>query len=176
MGKRWSFKLLMLFLFLSIGTADAQTLLLSDLEKSDTIIYKRIYSINVKFYDSGLGNNIHFGCLARIMAKNKDASLYILNHTDNVGSPKYNEQLSLKRSQNLKKVLLRFDSTLSDRIFTKGYGMRYPLNANATEAERAENRRIEILFVNHKTTIVGICVDCQEDGNLRVYDMVFEIR
>jgi OOP family OmpA-OmpF porin len=76
------------------------------------------------------------------MVANPEVAVVITGHTDNVGSQKYNQALSLKRAQSVKKWLVEH-GIASNRMRTVGRGLNEPVASNETDAGRAENRRIE---------------------------------
>lgn len=79
--------------------------------------------------------------------KNKpNVKILIEGHTDNVGSNKVNDKLSLERAESVKRYLMR-KGIADDRIKTKGYGKRKPLASNDTEFGRQLNRRTEIIII-----------------------------
>ncbi|MBQ8957121.1 MAG: OmpA family protein [Bacteroidales bacterium] len=67
----------------------------------------------------------------------------INGHTDNIGSEETNQTLSEKRAQSVFDYLVRHGID-ANRMSCHGYGLRYPIDTNATEARRAKNRRVEI--------------------------------
>lgn len=78
-----------------------------------------------------------------ILQKNNYKSIEIVGHTDNVGTNEYNQNLSLKRAESVKKYLLSANIS-ADKITTKGEGSREPVADNATENGKQQNRRIEL--------------------------------
>jgi OOP family OmpA-OmpF porin len=76
------------------------------------------------------------------MVANSEVGVVITGHTDNVGSQKYNQALSLKRAQSVKNWLVE-KGIASNRMRTVGRGLKEPVASNETDAGRAENRRIE---------------------------------
>ncbi len=70
----------------------------------------------------------------------------ISGHTDNVGSPNYNQKLSERRAASVKKYLVDKYGIDTQRITTKGYGELKPVANNKTKEGRAKNRRIETNF------------------------------
>jgi outer membrane protein OmpA-like peptidoglycan-associated protein len=76
------------------------------------------------------------------MVANPNVSVVITGHTDNVGSQKYNQALSLKRAQAVKNWLVK-EGIASNRMRTVGRGLNEPVASNETDEGRAENRRIE---------------------------------
>ncbi len=75
---------------------------------------------------------------------NPEVEVEISGHTDNVGSAKFNEKLSLMRAEAVKQFLVG-KGVSSNRITVKGYGFQKPVAPNDTEEGRAMNRRIEFL-------------------------------
>jgi outer membrane protein OmpA-like peptidoglycan-associated protein len=72
----------------------------------------------------------------------------IEGHTDNVGSAKINQRLSIRRAEAVAQHLIKTYGISSDRIKIEGFGMSRPLADNATPKGRAINRRIEAKFKN----------------------------
>jgi outer membrane protein OmpA-like peptidoglycan-associated protein len=72
-----------------------------------------------------------------------DMKVEVAGHTDSVGSEAYNKKLSEQRAQAVVDYLV---STGVDpkRLKAVGYGKDKPIASNATEAGRAENRRVEL--------------------------------
>lgn len=70
--------------------------------------------------------------------------LSLEGHTDNVGQPAYNQQLSLRRAQAVAGVMqdAGMDAGL---IQTRGMGQSKPIADNATAEGRSENRRVAII-------------------------------
>jgi Outer membrane protein and related peptidoglycan-associated (lipo)proteins len=76
------------------------------------------------------------------MVANPEVAVVITGHTDNVGSQKYNQVLSMKRAEAVKNWLVE-KGIESSRMRTVGRGLNEPVASNETDAGRAENRRIE---------------------------------
>ncbi len=70
-------------------------------------------------------------------------SIEIIGHTDNVGAYQYNYTLSQRRAQSVANYLTA-QGVNGMRISTRGMGPDQPVASNATEAGRAQNRRVEI--------------------------------
>lgn len=82
--------------------------------------------------------------VAEYMVHKPQSRIQISGHTDNVGNPKTNKALSLKRAQACRDYLI---STGIDgsRIEAVGYGDERPVVPNDTEEGRQQNRRIEAI-------------------------------
>lgn len=70
-------------------------------------------------------------------------SLEIGGHTDNVGTPAYNQTLSEKRAAAVRDWLVAHGVAAS-RLTSRGYGESQPLVPNDSDANRAKNRRVEL--------------------------------
>jgi outer membrane protein OmpA-like peptidoglycan-associated protein len=70
----------------------------------------------------------------------------IVGHTDSTGSRAYNMQLSQNRATAVSRALAQFGVD-PRRFFVTGQGPDVPIADNATEAGRAQNRRVEIRIV-----------------------------
>lgn len=80
------------------------------------------------------------------MKDNPEMKVSMEGHTDDVGSDDYNDKLSLRRSESVKKYITDGGVDAS-RISTKGHGKRKPLTKGTTDEARAQNRRVEMIIV-----------------------------
>ncbi|MDN4165994.1 PorP/SprF family type IX secretion system membrane protein [Cytophagales bacterium LB-30] len=69
----------------------------------------------------------------------------LIGHTDNVGKSQYNQRLSEKRAETLKKILV-LTGLPEERIVVLGRGDTQPLVPNDTEEGRRINRRVDIII------------------------------
>lgn len=83
--------------------------------------------------------------LAQFMQEYPDRNVMIEGFTDSVGPEDYNEQLSRERANSVRRALLN-KGISSSRIQIRGYGERYPVASNETEAGRQQNRRVEVII------------------------------
>lgn len=82
--------------------------------------------------------------VAAILKEKADWKFAVEGHTDNIGGDSYNQTLSEKRAAAVVKYLT--DAGIAaDRLTAKGYGLSKPLAPNNSEAERAQNRRVELI-------------------------------
>ncbi|TMI61855.1 MAG: OmpA family protein [Bacteroidetes bacterium] len=77
------------------------------------------------------------------MKKNEGVIVTIDGHTDNTGSDKINNPLSLKRAEAVKAYIVS-KGVDANRMITSGFGSKQPIADNKTAAGRKKNRRIEI--------------------------------
>jgi outer membrane protein OmpA-like peptidoglycan-associated protein/opacity protein-like surface antigen len=83
---------------------------------------------------------------AEILLKNPDVKVAIQGHTDNIGSDRYNQKLSLQRAETVKNFLVA-KGVAADRLTTVGYGKTKMIMDNKTEQGRGLNRRIELKII-----------------------------
>ena len=79
------------------------------------------------------------------MKKNKNASIEIDGHTDDVGSDAANNSLSLARATSVMSYLSSH-GIRPDRMTAKGFGKTKPLKKGTDEESRAKNRRVEMVI------------------------------
>jgi OOP family OmpA-OmpF porin len=77
------------------------------------------------------------------MKKYPDLKIVIEGHTDNVGGEKYNLNLSQKRAEAIKSVMVTKFNIEPFRLMTKGFGYSKPIASNSTKEGRQKNRRVE---------------------------------
>lgn len=83
--------------------------------------------------------------IARALLNNPDKNLEVTGHTCDLGSISYNQGLSERRAESVKRYLV--DSGISaDRITTLGRGELQPLVPNTSEEARSLNRRVELVI------------------------------
>jgi len=85
--------------------------------------------------------------LALYLVKHPQVSVVLSGHTDDVGSDRYNQRLSLQRAENVARYL-KLQGIPDSRIRAEGHGKAQPLVAEDSEDARAMNRRVEIRFIN----------------------------
>ncbi|KUG23882.1 outer membrane protein a precursor [hydrocarbon metagenome] len=89
----------------------------------------------------GLYNEINR--VAGVLNQYPDTLIRVEGHTDSKGSDEYNMDLSKRRANNVK-TLLVMRGVAENRIEVVGYGKTMPVATNDTEAGRQKNRRVEI--------------------------------
>ncbi len=111
-----------------------------DFEK---IADKGLYDVN----SAQISKNSYEGlnAVADFMKRHPDVTLRVEGHTDSTGNAEYNQNLSERRANSVKKYLT--DKGIdSNRITTKGFGATKPIADNSTKDGRAQNRRTEMIF------------------------------
>jgi outer membrane protein OmpA-like peptidoglycan-associated protein len=83
------------------------------------------------------------GLVAQILQAYPNVKARVGGYTDNVGNPSANVRLSQARATNVVQAL-EAKGVAAGRLDAKGYGAEHPVADNATEAGRAQNRRIAL--------------------------------
>ena len=83
--------------------------------------------------------------IAAMLARQTQRHVSFEGHTDNIGSEKYNDDLSAARAMAVKAALVSGFKLDASTISTKGFGLRRPVENNETLAGRARNRRVELV-------------------------------
>lgn len=83
--------------------------------------------------------------IGKYLKNSPDAKLYVVGHTDNVGSADSNMRLSQARAKSVAADLARTYGIAPARLRGEGVGLFAPIGSNDTEDGRAKNRRVELL-------------------------------
>lgn len=85
--------------------------------------------------------------LVQYLQGNSHREIIIEGHTDSIGNPETNKNLSLKRADAVKDFLITRGID-SRRIESRGFGEEVPVATNTTNAGRSLNRRVEVVIKN----------------------------
>ena len=80
--------------------------------------------------------------IAKVLKENSDMDIAIIGHTDNTGTDKVNNPLSVNRAKSVQNSLKKEGVTNIKRV--EGQGSTNPVADNATEDGRKLNRRVEV--------------------------------
>jgi outer membrane protein OmpA-like peptidoglycan-associated protein len=112
--------------------------------RSDTLVIPGVlFQTNSSSIDTG-----YQALLNAIIIKIKDKDLRAITingHTDNSGTVDYNKTLSLKRAAAVGAYLIDHLPKLKAITTENGYGDTCPVASNNNEANKAKNRRVEII-------------------------------
>lgn len=81
---------------------------------------------------------------AQILKANRNVEVRVEGHTDSVGTPEYNQALSLRRAESVFRYLVN-RGVDPERCRVEGFGESRPIASNETDAGRAQNRRVELI-------------------------------
>lgn len=83
--------------------------------------------------------------ISKALKDDVNLNLYVVGHTDNVGSLQSNQQLSERRAASIIQSLTNDFGISADRLLPIGVGLAAPVASNDTEDGRALNRRVELV-------------------------------
>jgi len=75
-----------------------------------------------------------------------DTKIHLVGYTDSRGSAKYNQKLSEKRAESVKKYIEGEVSIAPENISSEGRGPANPVGDNKTKDGQFKNRRVELLI------------------------------
>ncbi len=118
--------------------------LLNDIERTG---HASVYGI---YFDSGKAvvkpeSDQALAEIAELLGKKPDLKLYVVGHTDNVGTLEYNMGLSERRARAVADRLAKNYGIAPSRLHAAGVGPLSPVFANTSDAGRAKNRRVELV-------------------------------
>lgn len=85
----------------------------------------------------------------QLLQEHPQLRILISGHTDNVGKPQDNAQLSNARAKAVVQYLLASRVIAKERLVFKGWGETKPIAPNSTEEGRAMNRRTELTVISN---------------------------
>jgi len=84
--------------------------------------------------------------VAVVLKEYDKTNVKVVGHTDSTGSDSHNQTLSERRAASVGQLLIS-QGVAAGRVWTSGYGERYPIASNDSEQGRQANRRVEIELV-----------------------------
>ena len=102
------------------------------------------FDLNSYVIKSQFKNTLDSG--ATVLKTYPDSTIVVSGHTDTTGNDAINNPLSVNRANSVESYL-ESQGISSSRITSRGYGSKQPIASNATEAGRAQNRRVEIAII-----------------------------
>lgn len=121
---------------------DLRSKLMKDGKFSTSGIYFNTNSAVVKKESYGILKSI-----ADMLKSDENINLNIVGHTDAEGEDTFNQQLSIRRAEAVKNILIK-DFSLDEGRFTfSGKGEAEPVEDNNSEKGRANNRRVEFIKI-----------------------------
>lgn len=99
------------------------------------------------FDKSTLRREVEFNLvkIATILNQFPEMKILVEGHTDNVGKPEYNLDLSKRRAQSVRDFL-NSQEVAAERLSVAGYGSTQPVADNATDEGRQKNRRVDLVI------------------------------
>lgn len=131
-----------------------QTALINDLNAKQTnrgmviTLGDVLFSINKSELKSGGMRSLQK--LADFLKEYPQNQVLIEGYTDSTGSDGFNQRLSERRAETLRRALVNVAGISPDRVSTRGYGKEFPVASNDTATSRQLNRRVEIIISDEK--------------------------
>lgn len=114
-------------------------------EEDEVIVLSDLGSVLFAFDSAELTRDAQVQ-LAQISNRLTDARVVgvkVAGHTDSVGSDAYNQGLSERRAQSVVDFLIT-QGVVANKLSSEGLGESQPVADNASDAGRAQNRRVEL--------------------------------
>ena len=90
--------------------------------------------------------DVKLNTLGEILSDNTAYKIIIESHTDDKGTPEELQTLTQERAQAIVDKMTS-NGIAQDRFEAKGFGANLPVAANTTNANRAKNRRVQLILV-----------------------------
>lgn len=84
--------------------------------------------------------------VVEIMNANPELEVMIVGYTCDIGSTEYNQEIGLKRAQDIRQRLID-EGISADRIKVDSKGETKPFLPNTSDENRMKNRRVQLIFV-----------------------------
>jgi outer membrane protein OmpA-like peptidoglycan-associated protein len=91
----------------------------------------------------------HLAAIGDILAKYPQNKIEVRGYADSTGGVAYNEALSLRRAEAVRKVLVE-RGVKDAQVLAIGMGQKEPVASNTTPGGRAKNRRVELHIAQAK--------------------------
>ncbi|WP_223032411.1 OmpA family protein [Hanstruepera marina] len=130
----------------TISYSESQTI-----EKDQVLENDKVYTLKNVLYDFDKhelleSSKAELNQLYKYLDANKRLQIEIYGHTDDVGTQKRNDELSLLRAKEVALYLIS-KGLRPERITATGYGNKFPVADNDSEEGRALNRRVEFKLI-----------------------------
>jgi OOP family OmpA-OmpF porin len=124
----------------NVSVAAARPVVLSP-EKEETVNLLIEFDFDKSVVKPEFYQNVD--AVGEFMQKYPTVSMTVEGHTDNVGKDAYNQKLSERRAQAVKKYIVDKFGIDAKRIKAVGYGETKPIDTNETAEGRYHNRRVQ---------------------------------
>jgi len=91
------------------------------------------------------GSKAQLDEMGKLLVSNPALKVFIVGHTDNQGTFEHNVELSQRRADAVAEALVKDYHVAAGRLIARGVASLAPAAANADEAGRASNRRVELV-------------------------------
>ncbi len=122
---------------------------LDPIQEGEKTVLRNIF-FEFDSYELKPESKVELDKLAGFLTDNPAIRIRINGHTDNIGQPQYNMDLSERRTESVAAYLVEA-GIAGSRIEYAGFGETMPVVSNETEDGRAENRRTEFEIIGFET-------------------------
>lgn len=129
----------------TLQTDSVTEIILEPLETGNVIVLKQVlfYKGTANLVE---GSERELDLVVEMLVEHPDIRIFLKGHTDNVGDPRLNVQLSNERVQMVREYLIE-KGIEPARMEGKGFGGSQPIAENISEATRQLNRRVEFEII-----------------------------
>ena len=85
----------------------------------------------------------------QLLESPRKLGIRVIGHTDALGTDGFNQQLSQRRVQSVVDFLASLGLRSKVKLYRQSQGESQPVASNADKAGRAQNRRVEVMLVQH---------------------------
>jgi outer membrane protein OmpA-like peptidoglycan-associated protein len=107
----------------------------------DQTIYFDLNKARIKSRSHKLLNAV-----VKLLEANPELRVRVEGHTDDTGTPEWNQELSEKRAEAVRQYLIK-KGIAEDRLESAGYGTTRPVVEGTSERARKKNRRVEFVII-----------------------------
>ncbi|MBA2493277.1 MAG: OmpA family protein, partial [Acidobacteria bacterium] len=118
----------------------------SQTERGIVLTLPENYWVGTRVSDFAPNGETNLGSLSEVLANSTDYKVVIESHTDNKVTPEELQTLTQERAKAIADKIMLLGVT-ADHIEAKGYGAALPVAPNTTNANRAKNRRVQIILL-----------------------------
>ncbi|CAN5616385.1 hypothetical protein BH18ACI1_BH18ACI1_12600 [soil metagenome] len=118
----------------------------SQTERGIVLTLPENYWAGTRVSDFAPNGETNLGSLSEVLANSTNYKVVIESHTDNKGTPEELQTLTQERAKAIADKIMLLGVT-ENRIEAKGYGAALPVVPNTTNANRAKNRRVQIILL-----------------------------
>lgn len=132
-----------------------QTILMQSLKRFGTVTkdergivltLPETWWLGIRFNNFAPTAETKLSSLGEVLASSDDYKIIVESHTDDKGTADELQTLTQTRAEALAEKLMS-SGVAQDRIETKGLGATLPVAPNTTNANRAKNRRVQVILV-----------------------------
>ncbi|MDN3690558.1 OmpA family protein [Cyclobacterium jeungdonense] len=120
---------------------------LKNLQPGETLVLEKLLFQRASVDLANEESLVELNKLANYLKENPEHVISVEGHTDNYGSSRLNERLSLNRARKVRDILLE-NGVAFKQVRVNGWGGKKPIATNSTAEGRQKNRRVEIILLN----------------------------